>query len=383
MTGTRVVMMANNIDEVGGAQRVVHVVAHGLAERGYAVDLVGVTPFEPRHEFVAAPAFRRFVLMSEEWPPPPVPGLRNRFRSKNRRRRETRSRLTAQAVSRLAEVLADGPAGVVVTSQLWAMEHLVEVPHDDWAVVGQYHSSFEAAATGRDLVRALTLYKDVDLFTLLTESDAEAFRRRGLDNTTALANPLAFWPREPVVPGPGPDRVVTYLGRLSAEKGVRFLVEAWGLVADRFPTWRLRLVGSGPDESAVRRAIAALPTGSDRVELLPPVLDAEATLGESDLIVLPSLTEGLPLVLAEAMACGLPCIATDCSAGVRLLSEDGQSAHLVPRADAGALAGAMGDLMANEPRRSALGRRARIAMDGYRAEAILDQWERMLSDVLR
>ena len=45
--------------------------------------------------------------------------------------------------------LVNGPPGIVVTSQLWAMEHLVEVPHGEWAVIGQYHSSFEAAAAGR------------------------------------------------------------------------------------------------------------------------------------------------------------------------------------------------------------------------------------------
>jgi glycosyltransferase involved in cell wall biosynthesis len=382
MTRPRVVIMANNIDEVGGAQRVVHVVAQGLAERGYPVDLVGVAPFTPKHEFVTDPAFRRFTLMSEPWPPPPAPGLRNRFRADNRRRRSARPRLRAEAIARLGDVLADGPPGVVVTSQLWAMEQLAEVPHADWAVIGQYHSSYEAAASGRDLGRALALYRDVDLFTLLTGADAEAFRRQGLDNTTSLANPLAFWPEQPV-PGSGGRGVVTYLGRLSAEKGVRFLVDAWGLVADRHPSWRLRLVGSGPEEKAVRRAVAGLAVGADRIEFAPPVLDAEAVLAQSDLVVLPSLTEGLPLVLAEAMACGLPCIATDCSAGVRLLSEGGVAARLVPRANPAALADAMDSLMAQADLRAELGVRARAAMTRYRAETILDEWERMLGDVLR
>jgi glycosyltransferase involved in cell wall biosynthesis len=384
MTRPRLVIMANNIDEVGGAQRVVHVVAQGLAERGYPVDLVGVTPFEPRHQFVADPAFRRFVLMSQAWPPPPSGrGVRARLRRSNRERRAMRPRLRAEAIGRLRQVLADGPAGIVVTSQLWAMEHLAEVPHADWAVIGQYHSSFQAAAAGRDLPRALALYRDVDTFTLLTEADADAFRREGLNNTSWLANPLAFWPRQSAT-GSGRDGgVVTYLGRLSAEKGVGYLVDAWGRIADAHPNWRLRLVGSGPDERAIRKAVATLPAGGDRVELVGPVLDSEAELRSSDLLVLPSLTEGLPLVLAEAMATGLACLATDCSAGVRLLADDGAAARLVPRGDSAALAQGMAALMSAPEDRAALGARARTRMADYRAEVILDQWEQLIADVLR
>lgn len=384
MTRPRIVIMANNIDEVGGAQRVVHVVAQHLGLRGYPVDLVGVTPFEPRHEFVAEPSFRRFTLMPEPWPAPPaLKGLRGSLDPATRRTVAGRHALRAAAVTRLGGVLADGPVGVVVTAQLWAMEHLAEVAHEGWAVVGQYHSSFEAAAAGRDLPRALDLYSDVDLFTLLTPEDADAFRRQGLNNTAWLANPLAFWPEQPAPMRGGDGGVVTFLGRLSPEKGVGFLVDAWGRIADRHPHWRLQIVGSGPDEKVVRAAARALRAGGDRLDFLPPTQDAESVLRGSDIVVLPSLTEGLPLVLAEAMALGLPCVATDCSAGVLLLTGNGSDAQLVPRADAEALAGAMSRLMSDPTARADLASRARAAMEPYRAELIIDQWERMIADVLR
>jgi glycosyltransferase involved in cell wall biosynthesis len=262
------------------------------------------------------------------------------------------------------------------------MEHLAEVRHDDWAVIGQYHSSYEAAAAGRDLPRALALYRDVDRFTLLTPADAERFCRDGLNNTEWLPNPLAFWPDAPVEPG-GPASTVTYLGRLSSEKGPRFLVEAWGLVADRHPQWRLCIVGSGPEEQAIRRQITALPAGVDRVDLVPPVTDAEAELRRSGVFALPSLTEGLPLALAEAMALGLPCVATDCSAGVRLLTADGTAGRVVPRADAVALAGALDELMSDAGLRARLGARARDSVAAYRADLIIDRWEALIARVLR
>ena len=322
--------------------------------------------------------------MPEPWPPPPADNrLSTRLRPRVRRLIARRAALKSAAIDSLADVLSDGPPGIVVTAQLWAMEHLAEVPHDGWAVIGQYHSSFEAAAAGRDLPRALALYADVDLFTLLTTEDAAQFRRAGLNNTQWLPNPLAFWPDQPVDPARRDAEVITYLGRLSAEKGPRFLVEAWGAIAARHPTWRLRLVGSGPEEAAVRRQAAALPSGSDRVDFVEPVSDAESELARAGILALPSLTEGLPLALAEAMALGLPCVATDCSAGVRLLTRDGTAARVVPRADAEALASALSGLMSHADDRTTLGAMARDAVSPYRAEVVIDLWERMIERVLR
>lgn len=385
MTGPRVVIIANNVDEVGGAQRVVHVLAQGLAGRGYDVDLVGITPFAPRHEFFAEPRYRTRALMSRQWPAPPKDSsLTTRLRPSVRRLIATRARLRDEAVRGLGRVLADGTPGIVISAQVWAMEHLADVPHRQWAVIGQYHSSFEAAADGRDLARVLRYYADADVFAALTPDDADAFRRAGLNNTTWLPNPLAFWPADvsPIDKATG-SGFVTYVGRFSSEKGVRFLVEAWGRVAHDFPHWQLRLVGSGPQDADVRRWIAALPAGRSQVVLLPPVEDVEPILRSSEIVVLPSLTEGLPLVLAEAMAAGRACVATDCSAGVRLLSDDGAAAELVPRGDATALAASLAALMEDGARRAELGARARSAVEPYRISPVLDRWEALFAQVLR
>jgi glycosyltransferase involved in cell wall biosynthesis len=258
------------------------------------------------------------------------------------------------------------------------METVARTPHFGWPVIGQYHSSFEAAAGGRDLARSIDLYRDVDLVTLLTPADAASFQQAGLNSTRWLPNPLAFWPELPAAPGR--EGVITYLGRLSAEKGVRFLIEAWGAIAQEHPGWKLRLIGSGPDEAALRVQAAEV---DGVIEFLPPVLDAMAALGDASIVVLPSLTEGLPLVMAEAMALGLPVLATDCSAGVRLLSENGRAARVVPRGNAGALAGALAELMDNTLARARLGAAARAAVEKYRLDAVLDQWETMFVDVLR
>ncbi len=142
-------------------------------------------------------------------------------------------------------------------------------------------------------------------------------------------------------------------------------------------------MGSGPDEQAVRDRVAGLGSAAERVDFVPPVTDAMSQLRSSSILALPSLTEGLPLVLAEGMAMGLPCVATDCSAGVRLLSDDGAAARVVPRADAGALADALDALMSSPEDRARLGAVAREAVSPYRAELIIDRWEAMIAAVLR
>lgn len=362
----RMIIMANNIDEVGGAQRVAHSLAQGFAQRGFEVDLVGIVPHEPRHRFTDDPAYRAITLAERPLPSTNDPNGRKRVRT---------------AILRSLQALIDeSEPGIIITTQLWAMEHLEEVDHRGWRIIGQYHSSFEAAAGGRDLARALTSYADVDACVLLTPEDAESFRRAGLNNTCSIPNAVSFRPEQPAALN---TRALTYLGRLSPEKGPQFLVEAWGRIAAQHPDWTLSIVGNGPEEPAIRAMVDRLPEGAERVSFSAPVSDPERVLLASDIVVLPSLVEGFPLVVAEAMACGVPVVAADCSAGVRELVDDGVTGLIAARGDAGDLAHQLSWLMESEALRREFGAAARERSLPLAPEAIFAHWELLFADVLR
>ena len=371
---TRIVLCANNIDELGGAQRVVHTLADGFARRGHDVLAVGVTAFDPAHDWQEN--YPRRVLMSQVWP---------RKTTQNER---TRAGLRAEAVAGIAEILKEGgeePA-VFITAQVWAMEILADAlatvspeARARWSVIGQYHGAFAAAASGRDLARVVRSYSNVSVFTALTEEDAAAFRSAGLNNVRAMPNPLAFWP-ESIDESEGRDgRTLLYLGRLSEEKGVDLLIDAWSLVADDNPKWTLQIVGDGPQADVLRRQASDL-VGADRIQWRSSVTSPQDVLLRADLLVLPSRTEGLPLVLAEAQACAVPVLATDCSSGVRQLVGDWGT--LVTRGDSRALAQALAVAMGDEAWRREAGQRGRREMDRYRLDHVLQEWEALLARVV-
>jgi glycosyltransferase involved in cell wall biosynthesis len=368
MSHQRIVVIANNIDEVGGAQRVVHVLAQGFAERGFDVELIGVTPQPPVHEYLDAPAYRRRVLMSEVWP----------VGDSSASVKELRSRLRTEARAKLAEALVSGPPGVLLTAQVWAMEIASGIDLTGWRTVGQYHGAFAAAAQGRDLRRVLDAYSLCDASVFLTPSDAQAWQQAGLNNTVALPNPLAWWPEHPFA---ATSRTVGCISRFSEEKGVQELLEAWSLIVDEVPSWELLLVGSGPDEAQIRERAAAL----RGVRMMAPVADVSSIFSELGVFVLPSRTEGLPLALMEAMASGLPSVATDCSSGVRLLAGDERApaVELVPRGDVPELASAIRFLIEDEARREQLARNARERAQEFTLDRVVDQWERLFSRIDR
>jgi len=173
-------------------------------------------------------------------------------------------------------------------------------------------------------------------------------------------------------------RVVTYVGRLDRQKGVRWLVRTARRWLDRLPDCDLLLVGKGPDRPALER-LCAQHGISDRVRFAGWRPDVPEILAASDLLVLPSLWEGMPNVVLEAMASRLPVLATDVE-GVRELLGGGADAQTVPYGDTQALVDKMVTLMTYRSSASALGAGNRLRVqDEFTLERMVtayqDLWE--------
>ncbi len=170
--------------------------------------------------------------------------------------------------------------------------------------------------------------------------------------------------------GLGDAWVVGTVGRLDAYKNQALLVRAMAPLLAQGA--RLVIVGDGPTRADVEAAVAALPDPS-RVVMTGRRMDVPNLMPAFDVFALSSQTEGLPLVVPEAMAAGLPVVATAVG-GLPTVIEEGETGLLVPVDDA-ALAAALRSLFDDKPRARRMGARAReVALERYDYGRMVDAY---------
>lgn len=161
--------------------------------------------------------------------------------------------------------------------------------------------------------------------------------------------------------------IVISVGRLTEQKDYSMLLDAFYMVIKQANA-RLVILGEGEDRNHLERKVENL--GLQEVVLLPGFVDNPyAYLAHSSVFVLSSRWEGLPTVLVEAMACGLPVISTDCPSGPREILQSGKYGRLIPVGDPAALSAAMLDgikgNISNPPPESWAGFTVKHTVDQY------------------
>jgi len=178
------------------------------------------------------------------------------------------------------------------------------------------------------------------------------------------------------------DRLVVAVGNLYPVKGHRVAVEALALLRDRHPRLHLAIAGRGELAEALRREAEERGIAA-RLHLLGLRADVPNVLAAADAFVLPSLSEGLPLALLEAMFAGCPIVASDVGE-VRTVLAAGAAGSVVPAGDAAALAGALDTLLQAPDRAWELGARARRrATTDYGIASMVTRYAALYDELLR
>jgi glycosyltransferase involved in cell wall biosynthesis len=361
---TSIMQVAPSLD-VGGLERVVSNLSIELVHRGWDVSVhsPGGEPFEGFLEDHDVPTQRI---------PAPLPRLDSQFAAARVLSRQIRRR-------RPAVIHAHNPAAAAAARLATWLARLPETP-----IVATYHG----LSDGR-LRRAAMILRAAATVTVGCGENASAeIVRAGVsaDRVATVVNGID--------PPSGDDAcrirsefgvetapLVVNVGRYAEQKNQQLLVRAFSSVVQTLPSAKLLVVGTGPAEPELRRLVHALGLG-ESVVITGRRDDAPAIIAAADVFVLPSLFEGLPLALLEAMSSGRAIVATRVR-GVEGLVEPDVTGRLVPSGSADGLAEAVLHLLRDGSERDRLGRAAAEAVrSGFSVSAMTTAYESVYRAVL-
>ncbi len=241
-----------------------------------------------------------------------------------------------------------------------------------------FHLERHAASIRRSIA---ALYDRFDIVATLTEGDARNYR----DLLGGAARVVAVPNAVPDVGGAEAtleSNVVVSAGRITRQKGFDRLIPAFAPVADKHPDWQLKIFGNRQDE-AVAADLDGLIAVHDKqrsITLAGFTSHLHREMAKASIYVMSSRYEGFPMVLLEAMACGLPVVSFDCPSGPADIIADGENGLLVRNGDVEALASAMNTLVENPEMRRSMGAAARVAVERYAPPAIAARWEELFQE---
>ncbi|MFE0580849.1 MULTISPECIES: glycosyltransferase [unclassified Streptomyces] len=372
-------IVSNSVDEIGGVTTWSHQMARHFSDRGHCVHIVGIAPVaeEIRQKLPQDLPYGTTTLY-ETHPPSArrLRGIKGRLNAPERRRQAARRAQMQAKADRLGELLRTArPGGVVIVTQVWAMEWVALADTKGLSVIGMSHESFEASQKSTRGERVRRFYRDVDRLLVLTPEDADLWIRAGMENVASMPNPIPFMPD---TPAPRTGKVVASVGRLAFEKGVDLLLDAWADAAPQHPDWVLRIYGAGVEEAALRAHCTALGL-DDSVRWMGSTDDVLGALREASVFAQASRAEGFPITLLEAMAAGVAPAAFDCAPGVREIVEHGEDGLLARLGNTMELAGHLDALMSDRELRDRLGDNAFRSVKRYSSAEITDRWEDLFS----
>ncbi len=233
--------------------------------------------------------------------------------------------------------------------------------------VGCSHMGGKAHFNMRGFIRFFS-YRKLDVLVVLTDADLKNYRH--LKKVEVIPNSLSFKPTKILDYS---KKNVLAIGRLTAQKGFDMLIDIANIVAEKAPDWTFTICGTGELKEALLVKIKKLHL-ENTVHIIEPTKDVISLYHSSSIYVMPSRFEGLPMVLIESQACGLPIVSFDCPEGPSSIVNDGDDGFLIEPNDIVAFAEKLLCLMNDENKRKQFGEVAFKNSERFSPERIGKMW---------
>lgn len=218
---------------------------------------------------------------------------------------------------------------------------------------------------------ALGKLAEADLVVVLTKGDARDWSLYS-DRVMVIPNPVTQYP-EHVLPHDGNGHRIICVGRLDNQKGYDMLIDAFAMIESQCVGWYIDIFGEGSDKDMLMDKISRLGL-QKRIIIHTPTPEIFNEYQRSEFLVLSSRYEGFPLVLLEAMACGIPCVAFKCKYGPEDIIQDKKDGLLVDEGDVRTLAEKMLRMITHTEERLCMGQAARRNICRYEKQTIMQKW---------
>jgi GalNAc-alpha-(1->4)-GalNAc-alpha-(1->3)-diNAcBac-PP-undecaprenol alpha-1,4-N-acetyl-D-galactosaminyltransferase len=353
----------------GGAEKILTILAGGLAERGHEVTIL--TVYKVKDFYSVPEKVRRIYADSQaasdcKW-----------YSIPHQIKRQ-------QALK--DSILETSPEIVISFMELTSIRVLSALSDTGIPVLASEHTDprYYHISTRWEMLRRFWYPKAANVVMLTDETLNWARKQWPRWHASAIPNPVLppTFSTQTDRPNWFGMRNLIAMGRLVGIKGYDMLLRAFELIADKFPDWNLTILGEGdsrPDlESSIN--VAGL---KGRVYLPGTFNPPHDILRQADILVMSSRFEGFPNAICEGMSCGLPVVSFDCPSGPRAIIRNGIDGILVPPEDVNGLAGALSDLMSDDEKRWQLAKRAPEVMERFSLDLYLDRWENLMSQAKR
>ena len=192
-----------------------------------------------------------------------------------------------------------------------------------------------------------------------------------------IPNPLPFYPEEF---SKCENKKIISVGRLSYEKGYDILIDVWNIISKKYPDWILEIYGEGSERENLQNKINKL--GLEKSFLLKGATkDIQDKYLESSIYVMSSRYEGMPMVLLEAMACGLPAVSFDCPCGPKDIIKNNEDGFIVKFGNIEQMAEKIEELIIDEEKRKLFGKNARKNVQRFSQDKIMNQWKELYENI--